>query len=115
MLKLPEGTRIFVATSPTDMRKQADGLSALVLGALGEQPMSGHLFVFFNRHRDRIRILFWDRDGYCVVSKRLERGRFRRMTAEADRSAVVVNPGELAELLQGIELPPKRKTRRILH
>ena len=69
MLNLPEGVRIWVATAPCDMRKQADGLSALVEGCLMQQPKLGHLFVFFSRRKDFVRILFWDANGYCTVSK----------------------------------------------
>ena len=76
MLKMPESVRIYVATKAVDMRKYADGLSALVLSSLGQEPMSGHVFVFFNRRRDIIRILFWERDGFWVLSKKVLKGHF---------------------------------------
>ena len=103
MLKLPESVRIFVASGPTDMRKQADGLSALVKGALGEEPRSGHLFVFFNRGRDILRILFWDTNGFCILSKRLEQGRFRVPTVSEGQACVSLAPRQLAELLALVE------------
>jgi transposase len=103
MLKLPESVRIFVASGPTDMRKQADGLSALVKGALGEEPRSGHLFVFFNRGRDIIRILFWDTNGFCILSKRLEQGRFRVPTVSEGQASVSLEPRQLAQLLALVE------------
>lgn len=103
MLKLPEGVRIWVATQPCDMRKQADGLSALVRGGLGQQPKSGHLFVFFSRRKDMVRILFWDANGYCTVSKRLETGRFRVPAPEAGQAAVHLKVRQLAELLSLVE------------
>ena len=103
MLKLPESVRIFVASAPTDMRKQADGLSALVKGALGEEPRSGHLFVFFNRGRDIIRILFWDTHGFCTLSKRLEQGRFRVPAVSEGQACVSLAPRQLAELLALVE------------
>ena len=78
MLTLPPSVRVYVATAPCDMRKQFDGLAAMVREGLREDPRSGHLFVAFNRRADQVRILFWDRSGYCLVSKRLERGRFGR-------------------------------------
>jgi transposase len=113
MLRLPESVRIFVASSPTDMRKQADGLSALVKGALGEEPRSGHLFVFFNRGRDILRILFWDTNGYCVVSKRLEQGRFRSPAVSEGQASVSIEPRQLAELLSLVEAA--RARRRAVH
>ena len=113
MLRLPESVRIFVASSPTDMRKQADGLSALVKGALGEEPRSGHLFVFFNRGRDIIRILFWDSNGFCVVSKRLEQGRFRAPAVSEGQASVSIEPRQLAELLSLVEAA--RARRRAVH
>jgi len=103
VLKLPEGVRIWVATQPCDMRKQADGLSALVQGGLGQQPKSGHLFVFFSRRRDLVRILFWDANGYCTVSKRLEAGRFRVPAPVEGQAAVHLEARQLAELLSLVE------------
>ena len=79
MLTIPAAVKIYVAPGATDMRKAIDGLSALVREALGEDPLSGHLFVFANRRRDRLKILVWDRDGYWVLFKRLEAGTFRAL------------------------------------
>lgn len=109
MLKLPETVQIFVASEHADMRKQATGLSALVTAAFGQAPGSGHLFVFFNRTRDRIRILFYDRNGYCLVSKGLERGRFRKLSVDKDAASVRISAAELGELLAGVEPRPGRK------
>ena len=73
----PEGqVRIWFYTQPTDMRRSYDGLSALVKGKLAEDPLSGQLFVFINRKRTQMKILYFDRSGYCIWSKRLEQGRF---------------------------------------
>jgi transposase len=109
MLRLPESVRIFVASAPTDMRKQADGLSALVKGALGAEPRSGHLFVFFNRGRDMLRILFWDTNGFCVVSKRLEAGRFRLPAVAEGQATVSIEAKQLAELLSLVEAARARR------
>ena len=89
MLTLPPSTRIFVATKPTDMRKGFDSLAVLVRDFLGEDPLSGHLFVFRNRPGDRLKILWWDRDGLAIWYKRLEEGSFphsgqRRLGASGD-------------------------------
>jgi transposase len=85
------------------MRKQADGLSALVEGSLGQAAKSGHLFVFFSKRKDFVRILFWDANGYCTVSKRLEAGRFRVPAPVEGQAAVHLEARQLAELLALVE------------
>lgn len=105
MLRLPEHLRIFVATHPADMRKHADGLCGLITTVLGEEPRSGHLFVFFNRPRDIVRIVFWDTNGFCVVSKRLERGRFAPPSANGIQSKLRIDPQALAALLAATLAP----------
>lgn len=105
MFTMPSSVRIFVATEPTDLRKSFDGLSAAVEHALGNDPLSGHLFVFFNKKRTQVRCLFWDRTGYCVLAKRLARGRFRFTEhLEAGSRIVELESVELALILEGIEL-----------
>ncbi len=76
MFTLPSAVQVFVCLQPTDLRKSFDSLAALVSGVVGRDPLSGHLFVFLNRNRDRIKVLFWDRSGYCLYYKRPEAGRF---------------------------------------
>ncbi|HVZ32344.1 MAG TPA: IS66 family insertion sequence element accessory protein TnpB [Polyangiaceae bacterium] len=94
-----------MATEPTDLRKSFDGLSTAVEHALGNDPLSGHLFVFFNKKRTQVRCLFWDRTGYCVLAKRLARGRFRfTEQLEAGSRIVEIESVELALILEGIEL-----------
>ncbi|WP_317988000.1 IS66 family insertion sequence element accessory protein TnpB [Hyalangium gracile] len=102
-----------MASGPTDMRKQADGLAALVKGALGQEPRSGHLFVFFNRGQDMLRLLFWDANGYCVVSKRLEAGRFRVPPVAEGQSSVSLEARQLVELLSLVDAA--RARRRAVH
>ena len=72
MLTLPVSVRVFVHTEPTDMRRGFDGLAAIVEQTLKQDPFTGHLYVFFNRRRDRTKILFWDRDGYALFYKKEE-------------------------------------------
>ena len=78
MLSLLPNTRVYLATEAVDMRRSFDGLSALVLDVLSEDPLSGHLFVFSNRVGDKIKILYYDGQGLCLWYKRLEKGRFWR-------------------------------------
>ncbi len=103
MLTLPPGARVFVATGRVDGRKGIDGLSALVRSQFAEDPLSGTMFVFFSRRADRVRVLYWDRDGYVLVNKRLEKG-FYRLPWSAEQGRVVIEAAELLLVLEGIEL-----------
>jgi transposase len=76
MLMLPSGIKIFLRCEPTDMRMGYEGLSALAMAVFSQEPLSGHLFVFLNKARNRVKILFWDGGGFCLFCKRLERGTF---------------------------------------
>lgn len=113
MLTLPPSVRIFIAKQPVDGRKGADGLSVLVRCAFGHDPLDGHIHVFFSRRADRVRILYWDRDGFALWSKRLERGRFRH--AFDDGGALRCEQIEAADLmliLEGLDLrDAKRRAR----
>ncbi len=102
MLTLPPSVRIYACVQAVDMRKSFDGLSAATREIVGRDPMSGYLFAFFNRGRDIVKILFWDRSGFCVLAKRLERGRFRLPTSDA--TSVEMEAAELALILEGIDL-----------
>lgn len=77
MFVLPPSTRVFLCTLPTDMRKSFDGLAAMTRDLVLQNPLSGHLFVFRNRNGDRLKVLYWDRAGFCLFYKRLEKGTFR--------------------------------------
>jgi transposase len=113
MLTLPPSVRIFVATAPCDMRKQFDGIAVLVEQGLRHDPRSGHLFVVFNRRGDQVRILFWDRHGYSMFAKRLERGRFRLpWEQDAVGASVEMEAAELALILEGIDLRGARRRAR---
>jgi transposase len=107
MFGLSAVVRVYFATEPADMRKSFDGLAALASGRLALDPLSGHLFVFVNKRRDRIKILYWDRDGMAVWAKRLERGTFRLPAATCGR--VEMTTAELAALLAGIDLNTARR------
>ena len=98
MLTLPSTVRIYVATQPIDLRKSFDGLSLAVSNVLQRDPLGGHLYCFFNRRATMVRILFWDRSGWCIISKRLARGHFRL--------------AELSLIMEGIDLAGAKRQRR---
>jgi transposase len=110
MFGMPATVRVFVAVPPADLRKGYDGLSRLAREAIQQDPLSGHLFVFANRRRDRIKILYWDRDGYALWYKRLERGVFRFPQPTANH--IEVSAAEMAAILAGIDLCTAGRQRR---
>lgn len=112
MLTLPSGARMFMATHPVDLRRSYDGLCAIVEGTFGRSARSGDLFMFINRRANQVRILFWDRDGYCIVMKRLEAGTFRRIVGRDGEDHVEIDAGELAMLLAGIDAPVIKRRKR---
>jgi transposase len=102
---------MFVATEFVDGRKGIDGLSALVRARFAEDPLSGTMFVFFSRRADRVRVLYWDRDGYVLIMKRLEKGRYK-LPWHAEQGRVVIEAAELLLVLEGIELSGARRRSR---
>lgn len=110
MLSLPSSVRVFLCLVPADMRWSFDSLAMRVERMLAEDPLSGHLFVFRNRRGDRVKILYWDRDGYALWYKRLEAGVFRFPKRDADR--LEVSATELALLLEGIDVTGVKRQRR---
>ena len=103
-MTLPPAARVFVATARVDGRKGIDGLSGLVRLQFTEDPLSGSMYVFFSRRGDRVRVLYWDRDGYVLITKRLEKGTFKTPWRADERSHVVIEGAELLLVLEGIEL-----------
>lgn len=101
MIALPSGSRIWIAAGATDMRKGFDGLSALVQETLAEDPFSGQMFVFRGKRGDRVKLLWWDGDGLCLLAKRLERGRF--VWPQASSGSVSLSAAQLSMLLEGID------------
>ena len=120
MLRLPSlgeldqglRVRVYLCTSTTDMRKGFDTLAVVVRNGLGYDPLSGHLFLFVGRRRDRIKILYWDRDGYALWYKRLEKGTFRMPVAKPDAASIELKASELAMLLEGIDLRSIKRRKR---
>jgi transposase len=112
MLSLPTSVRIYLARGATDMRKSIDGLAAVTKDVLEHEPMSGHLFVFCNGRRDRIKILYWERSGFWLLHKRLERGTFAwPLPADSDAKQIELSSSDLAALLGGLDLANARRRR----
>jgi transposase len=111
MLGLPSSVRIYLATEPGDMRKGIDSLAALVRRSGGD-PFSGHLFVFVSRRRDRAKILAWQRGGFLLWYKRLERGKFAMPRLMEVGKTVEVDVGQLAMLLDGVDFSQVQRSRR---
>jgi transposase len=105
MFGLGLATRIYIALDAVDMRKGFEGLYGLVRDHLGQDPLSGHLFLFTNRTRTRLKALVWDGSGLWVCAKRLEKGRFAWPSdPQGTRRSVVMRPEELAMLVNGLDL-----------
>ena len=104
MLMLPPSVRIFVAAKPVDLRRSFDGLAAMAEEQFQADPFSGHLFVFRNRRGDRVKILYWDRSGFCLWYKRLEKGVFRLPSERPE-----IEAAELGLILEGIDLAGARR------
>ena len=103
MLTIPRAVRIFIATAPMDMRKSIDGLRAIVEAEMQADAFSGHLFVFVSRRSDRVKILAWDKGGFVLLYKRLEKGRFKLPHLSPEAMAVEIDATQLAMLLDGID------------
>lgn len=110
MLSLPPSVRLFVATAVVDGRRGPDSLMVLVRDVLGHDIFEGHLFIFFTRRRDRVRIIYWDRNGVAMWTKRIELGRFRFQSDGDDAVNVrAIEAAELALILEGIDLQGARR------
>jgi transposase len=112
VIHLPASVRVYLCTSPCDMRRSFDGLHALVTGAMKLDAFAGHLFVFANRRKDRVKILYWDRDGFAVLSKRLEEGTYAMPFGEEQEHRREITAQELGALLSGIDLSVAKRHKR---
>lgn len=108
MLSVPPTMRVFVAVTAVDMRKSFDGLANAARSIAQEDPLSGHLFAFFNRKRTMMKAVYWDRNGYCLLAKRLERGTFV-LPPGGTRGVVELEAAELALIVEGIDLTNGRR------
>ena len=113
MIHLPASVRVYLCLTPCDMRKSFDALAALVREYLGLDAFAGHLLVFTSRRKDRVKILYWDRDGFAVWSKRLEEGTYASPFAErGEERRCEITAQELGALLRGIELGQATRRKR---
>jgi transposase len=112
MLSVPGTVKIFLCLTPTDMRKSIDGLAGLVDSVLEQDPLSGHLFVFAGKRRDRVKLLYFDGDGYAVWYKRLEVGVYRLPRAADGRTSVTLSAADLTMILSGVDLASVKRTKR---
>ena len=110
MVSLPTSVPIWLATQATDLRKSFDSLAELVRRQLERDPLSGQLFVFRNKRADRVKLLYWDEDGFVIVYKRLEAGTFR--FPQADAARVEIRAADLQMLLDGIDLASVKRQKR---
>lgn len=116
MLNVSAKVRVFVCAQPADMRRSFDGLCGMVESIIEQDPLTGHLFVFRNRNRDRLKILYWDRDGFAIWYKHLQSGTWQLpvdLNSEVARSGgVEITSRELSLLLEGVELRSVRRRKR---
>jgi transposase len=113
MLSFPPGLRIWLCTRPADMRRSFDGLAEMVRQQLGRDPLSGQLFVFRNQRGDRVKLLYWDEDGFAIWYKRLEEGCFPFPAAPpAGGVAVTLRAADLLMLLDGVDWQNVRRSKR---
>jgi transposase len=112
MISFSFPSEIFIANKPTDFRKCFDGLCGEARSHLHIDPLNGALFVFYNKRRDRLKMLVWDNDGFWLLYKRLEQGTFEIPTSQTDSSTIAITSQQLQLILYGIELSSIRKRKR---
>ena len=114
MLSWPAKLRVYFCVAPTDMRKSFDGLSGLVASVFERTLLDGDLFLFLNKRRDRVKLLYWDRDGIAIWAKRLESGTFETPRVEAQQKHLELDATELAMLLSGVSLSTVKRRKRYI-
>lgn len=112
MIHLPGSVRVYLCLTACDMRKSFDSLAALVRSQMELDPLGGHLYVFWSRRKDRVKILYWDRDGFAVWAKRLEEGTYALPFCESGELRREITAQELAALLSGIDLNQAKRRKR---
>lgn len=112
MFNLNERHRYYLYEESTDMRKGFDGLSGLIRNELDKDPLSGDVYIFINRGRNRMKLLVWEEGGFVLYYKRLERGRFEYPTSEGNQKSMVISWQKLLLIVKGIDLKSVRKRKR---
>lgn len=112
MLSLGGGHRYWLYAEPTDMRKGFDGLSGLVARELGRDPLSGEVFLFVNRGRNRMKLLLWEEGGFVLWYKRLEAGTFELPRSDGKSKSLTISWTSLLRMIEGVELMPRQKRKR---
>ncbi len=112
MIHLPASVRVYLCLTPCDMRKSFDSLQTLVRENLELDAFAGHLFVFASRRKDRVKILYWDRDGFAVWAKRLEEGTYAVPFGDGAEHRREITAQELGALLSGIDLSTAKRRKR---
>lgn len=114
MLNIPSSTKVFLCPAPIDMRQSFDALSGLVQAQFDQNPLCGHFFVFFSRRRDRMKILFWNIDGFVLYYKRLEHGTFTWISSVISGDSTEISAAEFALLLSGMNSSQVRLPKRLV-
>ena len=112
MLSLSSSQRYYLSRQAADMRKSYDGLSGLVRQGMGRDPLSGEVFIFMNRRRTMMKVLVWDRIGFVLWSKRLERGTFELPAGQGQGSSICLGWDELVLIVEGVSLESVRRRKR---
>lgn len=112
MLALGGSVRIFIFARPTDMRCGFNKLSMLAGSMMGHDPLSGHLFVFFNKRGDKCKILFWDRTGFCIWYKQLQQGTFQSLANPDGKVSLEVDVAKFSMILEGIDMAKAKRRKR---
>ena len=112
MIYFPASVRVYLCLSPTDMRRSLDGLHAQVRDHLQLDAFAGHLYIFSNKRKDRLKVLYWDGDGFAVWAKRLEAGSFAIPAGEPGSSKIEITTEELGALLSGIDMQQVTRRKR---
>ena len=112
MLSIPANVSVYLCTKATDMRKGFDGLHTLVVQVFKRDPVDGHLFLFVNRRGDRLKMLWWDRDGMALFYKRLEAGTYQLPATPDAREGIEIDGTDLAMMLNGIDIQSAKRRKR---
>lgn len=112
MLSIPGNVRVYLCTQATDMRKSFDALHALVMQVFRCNPVDGHLFLFVNRRRDRLKVIWWDHDGWVIFYKRLEVGTYQIPLPPEGAAGLEIDATHLAMLLNGIDVTSAKRRKR---